>query len=191
MNKGPQIKDDKILVKMRTDLYHDEYENTTGLVWNCIERKYRNNRNVLESFDEIPEGFVFGRDTVFAWLDSVLWLPENVKFENSGYIDLNSITEIPETTVFMNDGGSVSLLSIKEFPDHADFSGARRLYLNETSSFKIEKDYENLSSLDYIVFKNYWDGSFRTIDLNLNPNIKWNPVNGKVQMYESWVKNNY
>ena len=57
-------------------------------------------------------------------------LPDNVKFENKGYVFLNSLTTLPDNIKFENEG-YVNLYSLNTLPDNVKFENEGYVYIDE------------------------------------------------------------
>jgi len=94
----------------------------------------------VEMRDRIPLGeFLKTIDTSrqgYVDLSSLTSLPEGVRFENQGSVYLGSLTTLPEGARFENQG-YVDLSSLTKLPDGVRFGkGVQRVYLNHRTTTK-------------------------------------------------------
>ena len=60
-------------------------------------------------------------------------LPENIQFNNGGYVDLNFLTSLPESVQF-NNGGNVYFYSLTSLPESNNFNNGGHVYLKSLKS---------------------------------------------------------
>jgi len=75
-------------------------------------------------------------------LRSLTSMPENVKFENQGNVDLESLTSMPENVKFENQG-YVDLESLTSMPENVKFENQGNVYLRSLTSMPENVKFEN------------------------------------------------
>ncbi|MCK9542649.1 MAG: DUF6166 domain-containing protein, partial [Novosphingobium sp.] len=97
---------------------------------------------------QLPENIQFNNNG-YVYLPSLTQLPENIQFNNKGYVSLDSLTQLPENIQF-NNGGSIYLDSLTQLPENIQFNNEGSISLNSLTQLpeNIQFNNEGYVSLD-------------------------------------------